>query len=251
MDNTSGQGVLAVVPPEIDRWNWGAFLLNWIWGIGNNTFIALLMFVPLVNLVMPFVLGVKGSAWAWRNKRWESVDHFRRVQRNWAIAGVVVWIAAMGLGVAIWFSVMAILKNSEAYQMAVAQLQANGEVIDALGAPIVPGTPTGRIETSGRTGTADLQFSVEGPKGKGVAFLHATKSFGAWHIDRIEVQVEGRNRRIILGGGADRVRLEHGSDRSGRRTFAALLQSNPARRRLALRADWPQIAGKFTRITRA
>ena len=30
------------IPPEIDRWNWGAFLLNWIWGVGNNTFIALL-----------------------------------------------------------------------------------------------------------------------------------------------------------------------------------------------------------------
>lgn len=42
MENTSGQGVAAVVPPELDRWNWGAFLLNWIWGIGNNTFIALL-----------------------------------------------------------------------------------------------------------------------------------------------------------------------------------------------------------------
>src|ERR1019366_10250458 len=51
MENTSGQGVAAVVPPELDRWNWGAFLLNWIWGIGNNTFIALLMFVPVVNIV--------------------------------------------------------------------------------------------------------------------------------------------------------------------------------------------------------
>ena len=20
------------IPAEIDRWNWGAFLLNWIWG---------------------------------------------------------------------------------------------------------------------------------------------------------------------------------------------------------------------------
>ena len=69
MENTSGQGVAAVVPPELDRWNWGAFFLTWIWGIGNNTFIALLMFVPVVNMVMPFVLGVKGSAWAWRNNR--------------------------------------------------------------------------------------------------------------------------------------------------------------------------------------
>ena len=35
------------IPPELDRWNWGAFLLNWIWGVGNNTYIALLTLVPL------------------------------------------------------------------------------------------------------------------------------------------------------------------------------------------------------------
>jgi hypothetical protein len=59
----------AAVPPEVDRWNWGAFLLSWIWGIGNNTFIAFLTFVPFVGIVMPFVLGAKGSAWAWRTSR--------------------------------------------------------------------------------------------------------------------------------------------------------------------------------------
>ena len=111
MENTSGQGVAAVVPPELDRWNWGAFFLNWIWGIGNNTFIALLMFVPVVNMVMPFVLGVKGSAWAWRNKRWESVDHFRRVQRNWAIGGVVAIIALIVFGMGVWFSFTAVLNR--------------------------------------------------------------------------------------------------------------------------------------------
>jgi hypothetical protein len=35
------------IPPEIDRWNWGAFLLNWIWGVGNNTFIGLLTLIPV------------------------------------------------------------------------------------------------------------------------------------------------------------------------------------------------------------
>jgi hypothetical protein len=76
-----------VVPPEINRWNWGAFLLNWIWGVGNNTFIALLTFVPFLGLIMPFVLGAKGNAWAWRNGRWDSIEHFKRVQRSWAIWG--------------------------------------------------------------------------------------------------------------------------------------------------------------------
>ena len=32
MENDSGKGQLASVPGEIDRWNWGAFLLNWIYG---------------------------------------------------------------------------------------------------------------------------------------------------------------------------------------------------------------------------
>jgi Cytochrome oxidase complex assembly protein 1 len=210
MENTSGHGVAAVIPAELDRWNWGAFLLNWIWGIGNNTFIALLMFVPVVNMVMPFVLGAKGSAWAWRNKRWDSVEHFRRVQRLWAIWGVVFVIALVGFGVAIWFSVMALLKHSEPYQMAVARLQANAEAVSALGTPITTGYPTGRIETSGSSGSADFAFSVEGPKGKGMVYLHATKDLGAWRLDRIELQVDGRAGRINLGEG-NRVDIKDGS----------------------------------------
>ncbi len=229
VENTSGQGIASVVPPEIDRWNWGAFFLNWIWGIGNNTFIALLMFVPLVNIVMPFVLGVKGSAWAWRNKRWESVDQFRRVQRIWAIAGAVTLIAAIGLGVAIWFSVMAFFKNSEAYQMAVAQLNASTEVVSALGTPITTGFPSGKIETSGPTGSALLQFSAAGPKGKGTVYLHARKDLGTWRIIRMEVQVEGRPARIILGEG-NRVMLEDGIAVAAARLPAGCSQFSPCPR---------------------
>ncbi len=86
--NTSGQGKASVIPSEIRGWSWGAFLLNWIWGIGNQTYIALLMFVPLVNVVMIFVLGAKGREWAWRNKHWESVEKFKKVQKIWAVVGL-------------------------------------------------------------------------------------------------------------------------------------------------------------------
>ena len=37
--NTSGQGKAAVVPKEIQKWNWAAFILNW--GIGNSVPVAL------------------------------------------------------------------------------------------------------------------------------------------------------------------------------------------------------------------
>lgn len=75
-NNTSGLGKAAQVPIEIKKWNWGAFFANWIWGIGNRTYSALLTLIPLVGWIFAFVLGVKGSEWAWQNKRWKSVDHF-------------------------------------------------------------------------------------------------------------------------------------------------------------------------------
>lgn len=95
----SGMGGLSVVPPEARGWNWGAFFLTWIWGIGNNTWMALLMFIPYVNFVMPFVLGAKGSEWAWRNKHWQSVEQFKSTQRTWAIIGAVVFAILVVLGV--------------------------------------------------------------------------------------------------------------------------------------------------------
>ncbi len=104
MKNTSGQGKSAVIPAEIKKWNWGAFLLSWIWGLGNKVYIALLCLIPYVGIVMVFVLGAKGSKWAWQNKRWESIEHFQRVQKIWVWCGlglVVVPIIGIILGIAI------------------------------------------------------------------------------------------------------------------------------------------------------
>ena len=92
MENTSGKGKSAVVPAEIQKWNWGAFWMNWIWGLGNKTYIALLCLIPLVGFVMIVVLGAKGSKWAWQKKRWDSVDHFQKIQKKWAWWGLAVFL---------------------------------------------------------------------------------------------------------------------------------------------------------------
>jgi hypothetical protein len=97
--NNSGMGSGTEVPAEIrNKWNWGAFGFNWIWGIGNNTWIALLMFVPVANLVMLILLGVKGNEWAWQNKHWESLEEFKRVQHLWA----KVWVILLIVSVILW-----------------------------------------------------------------------------------------------------------------------------------------------------
>jgi hypothetical protein len=205
VENNSGIGKSAAVPVELDYWNWGAFLLNWIWGIGNNTFIALLMFVPLVNIVMLIVLGVQGNAWAWRNKRWRDIDHFKRVQRKWAIWGIAGWIVLIGFFAALSYLLIGILKNSEAYKMGVNQLVGNSEAIRALGAPISAGLPWGTIKVSGPEGHASIQFSATGPNGDGTVYMAATKELGRWRIDRSELEITGQEGRINLGDSGPRI----------------------------------------------
>jgi hypothetical protein len=187
------------VPPEIDRWNWGAFLLNWIWGVGNNTFIALLTLVPLVGtFIMPFVLGAKGSGWAWRNGRWDSVEHFKRVQRSWAIWGIVIWIATIGLFGGLIGGTFYLLAHSEAYQLAVSKLQASSEAASVLGTPILTGTPLGSISVTPTSGRALLSFSATGTKATGRVFLEAIKKDGVWSLRNLTLKMEGSNTVIDL-----------------------------------------------------
>ena len=87
-----------VFPDGIKGWSWGAFLLSGFWAIGNRTWIGLLAFVPYAGLIMAIILGIKGREWAWKNKEWESVEHFNRVQRKWSIWGVVVLSASFVVG---------------------------------------------------------------------------------------------------------------------------------------------------------
>ena len=192
-ENSSGSGELAIVPAEVDKWNWGAFFLNWIWGIGNRTYIAFLMFVPLVNVAMPFVLGAKGSSWAWKNKRWESVDAFKATQRKWALwSGIIaisVVIAVIGLG----FVALKAIRDSEAFKLAEAKASKSVAVQQILGAPISTGVPVGVIQTSPSGGFAVGGFAIDGPKGKGVIQYRAVQLGGAWQLKSLVLaRAEGR-----------------------------------------------------------
>jgi hypothetical protein len=198
VENTSGQGSSAVVPPVVDRWNWGAFLLNWIWGLGNGTPIALLVFVPILGFVWIFVLGAKGSAWAWRNRKWDSIEQFKRVQRIWAIVGVAVLAFVIIIFVALFFFVFSILKDSEAYRLGVEAVNKDSQAVSLLGTPINSGSPSGSISVNNGTGNAELSFSVTGSKAHGTIHLKASKSAGTWHLDQEELTIDGRPGQIEL-----------------------------------------------------
>jgi len=188
------------IPAEIDRWNWGAFLLNWIWG-SETTPSSRCPFVGI--LIMPFVLGAKGSAWAWRNGRWNSVAHFKRVQRLWAIWGAVIWIGCILFFGGLFGSVFYALKHSEAYQLGVSELQASPLAVAVLGSPISAGIPFGSISINGASGRADLTFTATGPKAAGRVFLEAVKKQGVWSITKLALKVDGRDGLINLIGAAN------------------------------------------------
>jgi hypothetical protein len=87
------------IPDGIKGWSWGAFFLNWIWAIGNKTWIGLLALIPYVGFIMAIVLGFKGREWAWKNNNWESVEHFNRVQKKWSYWGVGIVVGALVIGI--------------------------------------------------------------------------------------------------------------------------------------------------------
>lgn len=107
--NTSGQGRNAQEPKEIKNWNWGAFLLTWIWGLSHHVWVSLLspiaylacvmmgltsdlkVFVSfmVIHFIIAIILGLKGNAWAWQKQHYNSVDDFKKREKSWLVAGLV------------------------------------------------------------------------------------------------------------------------------------------------------------------
>ncbi|MDO8513114.1 MAG: hypothetical protein Q7S37_01295 [bacterium] len=75
-------------PDELNHWNWGAFLLNAIWAIGMNNGIGVVLGL-FTGIIGAIVLGIKGNEWAWKSRKFESVEQFKLVQRAWAKAGII------------------------------------------------------------------------------------------------------------------------------------------------------------------
>ncbi len=97
--NSSGQGKASRVPPRLKGWNWGAFLLPWLWFVPNQVWggilLWLLSLIPGWNiafaLIFAIAFGRNGNEWAWKARPWENVETFKKHQRAWAITGFLGW----------------------------------------------------------------------------------------------------------------------------------------------------------------
>ena len=187
------------LPADMRGWNWGAFLLTWIWGLGNRTPIALLALIPGVGFVMMIVLGLKGTEWAWRNETWKGVEHFRSTQRNWAIAGMIVWAGLAIIGAGSFFGLQAIMKGNGAYELTMQELRSSPQIQTVFGEPLEDGFfPHGSVNVEGGGGTADLSIGISGPRATGTAYAKGVREFGAWRLTGLVVRVDGTDRLIEL-----------------------------------------------------
>ena len=98
---------------EVKGWNWGAFMYNWIWGIGNKSYLPLLCLIPLFGFIWMFVCGAKGNEWAFMNQDVD-VNTFNAIQKTWNRAGLVqfiIMIAVVVLYVVLFAAAGAALMN--------------------------------------------------------------------------------------------------------------------------------------------
>lgn len=122
--NIDRSGEISTIPPEIKKFNWGAFVFGWIWGVGNKTYLALLGLLPIIpyvvwifgisngsfappsflmivgwifGIVWMFVLGFKGNEWAWKAGEFKNPEEFLVIQRTWNRAGFVCFLVYLAV----------------------------------------------------------------------------------------------------------------------------------------------------------
>src|SRR5213595_3131414 len=92
-----------------------------------------------------------------------------------------------------------IMKQSDAYKIALARAQANPAVIEAIGSPISQtGIVSGNSNVSGAVGEANLSIPLSGPKGKATLYVEAKKSADTWFFQTMVVKIEKTGERIDL-----------------------------------------------------
>ena len=104
-----------------------------------------------------------------------------------------------GCGLLVFLFATGIMKQSDAYKIALARAQANPAVIEAIGSPISQtGIVSGNSNVSGAVGEANLPIPLSGPKGKATLYVEAKKSADTWFFQTMVVKIEKTGERIDL-----------------------------------------------------
>lgn len=234
------------VPTALRRWNWGAFLLNWIWAVAHRCYFGLFVFVPFFGLVVPFVLGAKGNAWAWKAGHFASVADFQQTQRRWTRAALLVYAGVVVLAGALFLAASAGMERSAAFALAKARLTTDPRVQELLGSPLSTGMVTGSIEKSAAAGSAELVFHVAGPKGSGKAYVAATEHAAMWTLDRLTFVPESGPRLVLTESTVNAALAAPAPQATAIPTLPAIAEPEEAEDRVPFAVRDIQVQGKLS-----
>lgn len=95
--------------------------------------------------------------------------------------------------------ILRIIKSSAPYRLGLALAKSDPAVAEALGRPVSEGLfTTGAMSVDGPTGRAELSIPLQGPKGRALLHVHATRTHGEWRLDAVVLETESPARRIAL-----------------------------------------------------
>lgn len=191
-ENTSGQGEKSLVPEEINHWNWGAFFFTVFWAYRNGVPVKASM---LFNPLSPLDLGRHGNGLAWKYKRWESLEHFKRTQRRWNWAPFIFWGGFIGIMAAIGVIIVSVV-GSPLSNRAMEVIATHPLVIERLGAPVQRGNSI-HVESSLNNPTM-VSFSIIGTKGSAQALLKADTSGDDERIVFLQIDFGNEEAPLVL-----------------------------------------------------
>ena len=107
----------------------------------------------------------------------------------WVWVGIGCGVLLVGVVAFVGFIVFIVgsaMRGNQPYKDGLARAQADPRVIEALGAPIEPGWfVSGKINTAGRSGQADIDIPLKGSKQNGSVHVVAMKEGGRWTYSRM------------------------------------------------------------------
>ena len=110
-----------------------------------------------------------------------------------ALAGLFAWL--------LFKAVRAALANSRPYREAVQRAQSDPRVLNALGAPLQAGPPSGNIRYDLLLGNrASLSIPLSGQAASGRLSVRASGRWRTWNYTQIQLKVDGSDEQIEIPG---------------------------------------------------
>jgi hypothetical protein len=133
---------------------------------------------------------------------------------------VLCCVALIGVAFFAMFSTVdGMMRDNDAYRIALAQARADRTVVAALGAPIEPAwIINGQVNTGAGGGHARLDIPIQGPRGRAMLFVEAQSQRGVWKFATLSATIEGSATTIDLRPGLPADRRLNGDEASALQT---------------------------------